>query len=187
MSEPAEKCPAGGRPQSGSPVVPGKGSAQPAGETIELHIPSAFGYEKVAMEEVAAVARRMGFSDDRVEDLKTAVAEACLNAIEHGNKLNTTFRVGIELLADVSKLQISVSDQGEGISAVPAPDIDAKIEGKESPRGWGIFLIRNLVDEVQFEAKAGGGHEIRMLIHLEKEPSLTGNGPGGVQGSGSAP
>ena len=151
-------------------------------DTIELHIPSAFGYEKVAMEQVAAVARRMGFSDDRVEDLKTAVAEACLNAIEHGNNLNTTFRVGIELLADVSKLQISVSDQGEGISAVPAPDIDAKIEGKESPRGWGIFLIRNLVDEVQFDAKAGGGHEIRMLIHLERESAMTNdrarNAPG---------
>ena len=157
-------------------------SGMDAGETIELHIPSAFGYEKVAMEQVAAVARRMGFSDDRVEDLKTAVAEACLNAIEHGNRLNTTFRVGIELLADASKLQVSVSDQGEGISAVPAPDIDAKIEGKESPRGWGIFLIRNLVDEVQFDAKAGGGHEIRMLIHLERESAMTNdrarNAPG---------
>jgi serine/threonine-protein kinase RsbW len=158
-----------------------------AGETIELHIPSAFGYEKVAMEQVAAVARRMGFSDDRVEDLKTAVAEACLNAIEHGNKMNTTFRVGIELLADISKLQISVSDQGDGISAVPAPDIDAKIEGKESPRGWGIFLIRNLVDEVQFDAKAGGGHEIRMLIHLERESAMTNDRARNAPGSESTP
>ena len=158
-----------------------------AENTIELHIPSAFGYEKVAMEQVAAVARRMGFSDDRVEDLKTAVAEACLNAIEHGNKMNTTFRVAIELLTDASKLQVSVSDQGEGISAVPAPDIDAKIEGKESPRGWGIFLIKNLVDEVQFEAKAGGGHEIRMLIHLEKESAMTNDRARNALGSNDTP
>ena len=162
-------------------------AAMENGNTIELHIPSAFGYEKVAMEEVAVVAQLMGFSDDRIEDLKTAVAEACLNAIEHGNKLNTTFRVGIELLADASKLQVSVSDQGEGISAVPAPDIDAKIEGKEPPRGWGIFLIKNLVDEVKFESKAGGGHEIRMLIHLERKPSMTNDRAEGVQGSCGTP
>jgi serine/threonine-protein kinase RsbW len=146
-----------------------------AGEPIELHIPSVFGCEKVAMEKVAAVAERMGFSRDRVEDLKTAVAEACLNAIEHGNKLNRTIRVGIELLADDSKLQVSVSDQGEGVGAVPHPDIEAKIAGREPPRGWGIFLIRNLVDEVQFDAKAGGGHEIRMLIHLDRESSVPGS------------
>ncbi len=158
-----------------------------AENTIELHIPSAFGYEKVAMEEVAAVAQLMGFSEDRIEDLKTAVAEACLNAIEHGNRMNTTFQVGIELLSDASKLQISVSDQGKGISVVPAPDIDAKIEGKEPPRGWGIFLIKNLVDEVRFDAKAGGGHEIRMLIHLDKEPALTNDRSGDAQGSRETP
>lgn len=161
-------------------VVDGNTSPE---NTIELHIPSAFGFEKVAMEEVAAVAQLMGFSEDRIEDLKTAVAEACLNAIEHGNKLNTTFRVGIELLTDASKLQISVSDQGEGVRAVREPDIDAKIEGKEPTRGWGIFLIRNLVDEVQFAAKAGGGHEIRMLIHLEKEAAMTNERTGDVPGS----
>jgi serine/threonine-protein kinase RsbW len=154
-----------------------------ASRPIELHIPSAFGCEKVAMEKVAAVAAKMGFSHDRVEDLKTAVAEACLNAIEHGNKMNTTIRVGIELLADDSKLQVSVSDQGEGVGVVPEPDIEAKIEGREPPRGWGVFLIKNLVDEVQFDAKAGGGHEIRMLIHLDRKSSSVGSHGGDAPGS----
>lgn len=154
-----------------------------AGSTIELHIPSAFGCEKVAMEKVAAVAERMGFSRDRVEDLKTAVAEACLNAIEHGNKMNTTIRVGIELLADDSKLQVSVSDQGAGVGVVPEPDIEAKIAGREPPRGWGVFLIRNLVDEVQFDTKAGGGHEIRMLIHLDRGSAPVGGQRGAAPGS----
>ena len=153
---------------------------------IELHIPSAFGCEKVAMLQVAAVAERMGFSRDRVEDLKTAVAEACLNAIEHGNKLNRTIRVGIELLAEESQLMVSVSDQGEGVGEVRTPSIEAKIEGREPPRGWGIFLIRNLVDEVQFSAKECGGHEIRMVIHLDRTaPAPARRSENAGEGSGT--
>jgi anti-sigma regulatory factor (Ser/Thr protein kinase) len=61
------------------------------------------------------------------------------------------------------------------VGFVPEPDIEAKIAGREPPRGWGVFLIRNLVDEVQFDAKAGGGHEIRMVIHLDRKPSSVGS------------
>src|SRR6476661_8303915 len=48
---------------------------------VELRIPSIFGYEKVAMVTVMAVAARLGMSGERAEDLRTAVAEACINAI----------------------------------------------------------------------------------------------------------
>ena len=41
------------------------------------------------MEKAAEVAREMGFSEDRIEDLKTAVSEACTNAIEHGHRITT--------------------------------------------------------------------------------------------------
>lgn len=57
-----------------------------ADKKIELHIPSVLGFERVAMETAASVAKKIGFTEDRIEDLKTAVSEACLNAIEHGNK-----------------------------------------------------------------------------------------------------
>jgi len=67
---------------------------------IELHIPSVMGYEKVAMECAASTAKKMGFTEDRIEDLKTAVAEACLNAIEHGNEMDTSTKVGITLTID---------------------------------------------------------------------------------------
>lgn len=59
----------------------------------ELRLPTRLGVEKVAMSTAASVAGIMGFSADRVEDLKTAVAEACINAIEHGNKLDD--RLGV--------------------------------------------------------------------------------------------
>jgi serine/threonine-protein kinase RsbW len=135
---------------------------------FELHVPSTHGAEKIAMDFAANVARSMDFPPERVEDLKTAVAEACLNAIEHGNKADAATRVGIRLTADKGRLQVSVQDQGNGLEKVRAPDIESRIEGKADPRGWGIFLIENLMDEVTFESNAEG-NVVRMIIYLEKQ------------------
>src|SRR3990172_8770700 len=107
---------------------------------IELHIPSVMGFEKVAMECAASTAKKMGFTEDRIEDLKTAVAEACLNAIEHGNKMDTSTKVGISLTIAGGRLQVAIQDEGKGIGQVPTPDIETQVEGKTDPRGWGIFL-----------------------------------------------
>lgn len=135
---------------------------------IELHIPSVMGYEKIAMETAASMARRMGFTEDRVEDLKTAVAEACINAIEHGNKRDTSTKVGITLTAEESRLQVTVKDEGKGLSQIHSPSIESKIEGRDKARGWGIFLIKNLMDEVKFGPSPEGGNVVEMIIYLEK-------------------
>src|SRR4030042_1932193 len=135
---------------------------------IELHIPSVMGFEKVAMECAASTAKKMGFTEDRIEDLKTAVAEACLNAIEHGNKMDTSTKVGITLTVEESRLQVSVKDQGKGIDQILTPSIENKVEGKDKPRGWGIFLIKSLVNEVTFEQSPEGGNVTKMVIYLEK-------------------
>jgi len=134
----------------------------------EFHIHSVPGAEKVAMERAAEVARTMGFSDDRVEDLKTAVAEACINAMEHGNKMDANTKVGVTLTVTEKNLQVDVRDQGKGVGEVATPDIDEKMEGKEKSRGWGIFLIRGLMDEVQFGSSPEGGGVVRMIIHLDR-------------------
>ena len=139
-----------------------------ADKNIELHIPSVTGYEKIAMECAASVAKKMGFTEDRIEDLKTAVAEACLNAIEHGNKMDTGTKVGVTLTVEESRLQVSVKDRGKGIGEINVPSIENKIEGKDQPRGWGIFLIKRLMNEVTFEASPEGGNVTKMVIYLEK-------------------
>jgi serine/threonine-protein kinase RsbW len=135
---------------------------------VELHIPSVMGFEKIAMECAGSTAKKMGFTEDRIEDLKTAVSEACLNAIEHGNKMDTCTKVGITLTIEESKLQVSVKDQGKGIDQLPIPDIESKIKGEDKPRGWGIFLIKRLVNEVIFEPVPEGGNVTKMIIYLEK-------------------
>jgi serine/threonine-protein kinase RsbW len=138
-------------------------------DSLEINIPSRLGAEKKAMEEASRVAREMGFSEDRIEDLKTAVAEACVNAIEHGNQLRESTTVGITLSTNENALTISVHDNGTGTEKFPTPDMDAKILRQEPSRGWGVFLIHNLMDKVSFESIKDVGNVVHMVIHLDKD------------------
>jgi serine/threonine-protein kinase RsbW len=135
---------------------------------FEVHVPSVLGCEKIAMDFAASVAKTMNFPPDRVEDLKTAVAEACTNAIEHGNKMDASTKVGITLTVGDGRLQVDVEDEGRGIGDVAAPNIAEKIAGTSNPRGWGIFLIDSLMDEVKFESTPEGKNVVKMIIHLER-------------------
>jgi serine/threonine-protein kinase RsbW len=139
--------------------------------SVEVRIPSRLGYEKVAMSTAAAVAKIHGFREDRIEDLKTAVAEACINAMEHGNRLNEALSVGVVLSAGDGSLEVKVIDDGKGMKGLPPkPDIDKKIHGEEDPRGMGMFLIQALVDEAEWVAGVNGKSSyVRLVIRLDPE------------------
>ena len=139
--------------------------------TVEVRLPSRLGFEKVAMSTAASVAKLMGFREERIDDLKTAIAEACINAIEHGNRLNEKLSVGVVLSAGADALEIKVMDDGKGMKTQPAkPDIDKKMHGEEDPRGMGMFLIQALVDVSEWVVGTNGkGSYVRLVIRLDKE------------------
>src|ERR1700712_184055 len=96
-----------------------------SGSCVEVRLPSELGFEKVALSTAASMATLMGFSADRVEDLKTAVAEACINAIEHGNQLDDSLSVGVVLSTTEDELEVRVIDDGVGVTDNPPdPDMD---------------------------------------------------------------
>ena len=135
--------------------------------SIELQLPSKLGFEKVAMNTAASVARLMGFGDERIEDLKMAIAEACINAMEHGNKLDETLSVGVVLSMGTDSLEVKVVDTGSGPQGEAAtPDIDKKMHEEEEARGMGMFLIESLVDEVEWVSSPPTGSYARMVIRL---------------------
>jgi serine/threonine-protein kinase RsbW len=143
-------------------------SGQRTNNSIELRLPSRLGYEKIAMSTAASVANIMGFDEERVEDLKTAVAEACINAMEHGNKLDETLTVGVILSMDATELEVKVLDAGSGPHvAVHAPDIDRKMHGEEPSRGLGMFLIQSLVDEAEWVSSPPSGSYVRLVIRVD--------------------
>lgn len=140
------------------------------GTSVQVCLPSELGFEKVAMGTAASMAALMGFTEDRIEDLKTAVAEACINAIEHGNKLNETLSVAVVLSMSPDGLEIRVIDDGVGVNRKPpSPDIDKKLHGEEDARGMGMFLIQALVDEAEWHVGPPGKSYVRLVIKLAKE------------------
>ncbi len=133
-------------------------------ENVELFLPSVLGFEKVARSAAEAIARKMGFSDDRVDDLKTAVAEACMNAIEHGNLEDKATSVTVLLSASSDHLEIRVVDRGR--QQIPDPLPPPGASGND--RGWGLFFIQNLMDDVEI-VRLPEGNVVRMTIFLGKE------------------
>jgi len=135
--------------------------------TVEFSLPSKYGHERIAMESSASFARIVGFDKDRIEDLKTAVSEACLNAMEHGNRGRPDARVFVTMTFEDDVFRVSVRDEGEGISEFPdEPNIRKKIEKLQTPRGLGIFLMKELMDQVEFNQVTSEGHEVKMSLKL---------------------
>lgn len=146
--------------------------------TIQLKIPTHLGYEKIAMATAHAVARKMGLPEKRINDLNTALAEAIINAMEHGNKMNPQLQVIVTFTQAVGKLIVSIRDQGKGFSPsqdTEKPNIEDKLAGVSSPRGWGWFLIESLVDEVEVNPAPEGGTVIRLVILAEDSQSKGGS------------
>ena len=135
---------------------------------VEIVLDNKLGYERVAMACAASFAKMMGFSDERIEDLKTMVAEATINAIQHGNKDRPDAKVAMSMNLKDGALHIAVADSGGGIKDLPPkPDIGRIIEKLDPPTGFGTFLIKQLADEVEFNEMTDGGHMVKMAIRLQ--------------------
>ncbi len=135
--------------------------------SMELSIPSELGYEIIARDAVAVFALRLGFSPERVEDLKTALSEACINAIEHGNLLTPGLRVHIACIYDHERLIIQIHDQGlKRYACTTTPLTTAeKIAGLGSMRGMGLLLIGELMDEAGFLPDVQDGNCFRFTLY----------------------
>jgi anti-sigma regulatory factor (Ser/Thr protein kinase) len=133
----------------------------------EFTVPSEFGNERLAMERVVDATRALGLPAARVDRLRTAVAEATMNAMEHGNQYQASAPVTVSVQASPSALVVSVGDQGGDRPIVEgdAPDLAAKLAGTQSPRGWGLFLIKKMVDDLRVTTD-GRHHVVELVLHL---------------------
>ncbi len=141
-------------------------------QKVEVSLPNQVGYERIAMACSASYARIVGYTAERIEDLKSAVAEACINAMQHGNKDRPEARVVVNMKFREDTFSVSVIDQGNGIPEVPEfPGIVRVIEEEEPTRGLGVFMIQRLVDRVKFNQMTPEGHMVTMEIKLSGQQS----------------
>jgi serine/threonine-protein kinase RsbW len=133
---------------------------------VELEIPASAEFVALARLVVSSVAQaRRELADDRIDDLKLAVSEACTNAIEAHGAIDTEERVRVRCEESDDRLEVLVEDRGAGFdpSTLPEHPPVTDPERLNFERGLGIPLIRSLVDEVNFET-SGDGTAVRLTL-----------------------
>ena len=139
---------------------------QPTDE-FEMVIPMGGDTELIAANTVEQIARRLNFQPEAINQIKTALVEACINASEHSlspdRKIYQRFRV------ESDKLTVTVSSRGVRLPAAASANghnsDDAGPDDSKGRRGWGLKLIRTLMDEVEFE-RVDDGTRLRMTKYL---------------------
>lgn len=120
-----------------------------------LVLPRAPRAELLATRAIEEAGHRIAFPRDTLAEVKLAVVEACLNAMEYG-----TGEVEVEVIAHPNDahpwIEVAVVDHGPGFdaSAVPRPVLEDKLRSTRK-RGWGLELIRRLMDEVEITSQPG--------------------------------
>ena len=138
-----------------------------AGEVIELEIPARAEFVALARLVVSALASSDStLADERIDDLKLAVSEACTNAIEAHDAAGSSERVLVRCKAGADHLEVCVEDRGHGFDPAELPDHPPVTDPDrlKFERGLGIPLIRSLVDEVEFSSSTAGT-AVRIIMH----------------------
>ena len=135
--------------------------------TVELKLPILKDMELVATHTSDVVSKHMNLSEEKSAEVSMALIEACINAFEHSE---TKEDIYIHFIISDENLTIKVIDKGVGFdaSAIKLPNIDDKVGSKERKRGWGLMLIKELMDKVDYESD-NTGTTLTMTKNKESE------------------
>ncbi|MDH3253639.1 MAG: ATP-binding protein [Acidobacteriota bacterium] len=126
---------------------------------VSLTLPMLPDMEIAASKTATAMAELMEMGSDRIDEVRMAIVEACVNAFEHSQASDRKVYVTFAVIGDTApeKLQITIRDSGVGFKpeAVEEPRIEEKLRAK-SKRGWGLKIIKGLMDEVAIESSSTG-------------------------------
>lgn len=126
---------------------------------VTLTLPMASDMEVAASKTATALAEYMGMGPDRIDEVRLAVVEACINAFEHSHAENRQVYITFAVVGgrEPEALEIRVRDEGIGFSpeAVEPPLMADKLKAARK-RGWGLKIIAGLMDEVKIESGHGG-------------------------------
>lgn len=123
--------------------------------TVELKLPILKDMELVATNTSDVVSKHMNLSEEKSAEVSMALIEACINAFEHSE---TKEDIYIHFIISDENLTIKVIDKGVGFdaSSIKLPNIDEKMGTNERKRGWGLMLIKELMDKVDYRSDNTG-------------------------------
>ncbi|MBT4501718.1 MAG: ATP-binding protein [Gemmatimonadetes bacterium] len=122
---------------------------------VDLIIPMIPEMELTATKTAEAVGEFMKLDQDKIEEIKMALIEACINAFEHSKSEDG--RVGISFDIGTEELTIQITDRGKGFDMGQAREkLEKRRESGESRRGWGLTIMQELMDDVKVESGETG-------------------------------
>jgi serine/threonine-protein kinase RsbW len=144
---------------------------------VTLTLPMAPDMEVMASKTATAVAESVRMSPDKIDEVRLAVVEACINAFEHSRASNRVLFLSFAVLAETRSegepgtLEIRVRDEGIGFApqGVEPPRMAEKLKA-ERKRGWGLQIIQGLMDQVEIQSGTGGTTVV-MRKRIERDSS----------------
>ena len=139
-------------------------------EHYELKIPSQTDNLELIRDFVSKVSAKVGFNEGDVDKIQIAVDEACTNVIKHAYEEEGEDHIGIIIKIDYQKLAIIVTDRGKGFDpeSLEFPQLEAYL-AELRVGGLGIYLMKTLMDEVDYDIQPGIRNEVRMVKYLLKD------------------
>lgn len=126
---------------------------------VTLTLPMLPDMEIAASKTATALAEFMEMSSDKIDEVRMAVVEACINSFEHSRADDRTVQIKFAVLGndEPQRLQITIQDSGVGFSPerLERPKIEDKLKAA-SKRGWGLTIIKGLMDEVDIQSGPSG-------------------------------
>jgi len=141
-------------------------------DEYEMIIPMGDDTELIAAHTAEQIARRINFRPEAINQIKTAVVEACINAAEHS--LSPDRKIYQRFKVESDKLVVTISSRGVMVPTTAGKNgeaVDQMVEGDaggvktKQKRGWGLQLIKTLMDEVEFES-VDDGTRLRMTKYV---------------------
>jgi serine/threonine-protein kinase RsbW len=139
------------------------GEVEKTNDTIT--IPSSTDYIATVDDFLEDWLRRRGVSEDTIADLAIAITELVNNAIKHGNAKDASKRVAVHLRLENGEARATITDQGSGFDPQAVPDPIAP-ENLLKEIGRGIFIVRSLMDELEFQFPPEGGTRVTVVKRI---------------------
>ena len=138
-------------------------------QKYKLKIPSITENLQMIREFVLKIAAKTGFNEETQEQIALAVDEACTNVIKHAHHHDARRLMDIQIQTDANKMKITITDKGSGFDITKLKDPDVEKYIRESRHGGlGIYLIKTLMDEVDYEFNPGVKNQVQLTKYLQK-------------------